>query len=164
VKQPEAFTALVSHFDNQMLIVTTMAEGEVSGCLVGFATQCSIGPPRFLVCLSKKNHTYRVAARGAEVLVVHVPRMADLGVARHFGELTGDEVDKFVGVGWRPGPGGVPVLTGLDWFAGQIRERHDLGDHVGFLLDIVDAGSAERVDEPRLGLSTALSFEPGHEP
>jgi len=163
VQEPAAFKALVSHFDNQMLIVTTAADGEMSGCLVGFATQCSIDPARLLLCLSKQNHTFRVAERGAETLVVHVPRMADREVARHFGELTGDEVDKFVGVPWQPGPGGAPVLTGLDWCAGRVIGQHDLGDHVGFTLEIMDVGSARRLDEPRFGLSAALSFEPGHE-
>jgi flavin reductase (DIM6/NTAB) family NADH-FMN oxidoreductase RutF len=147
-----------------MLIVTAAAGGEVSGCLVGFATQCSINPPRMVVCLSNQNHTYRVAMKGAETLVVHVPRCSDLDLARHFGELTGDEVDKFAGIEWTPGPGGAPVLTGLDWCAGRVIERHDLGDHVGFLLDMLDAGSARRIGEPRLGLSDALTMEPGHEP
>src|SRR3712207_8698977 len=32
-----------------------------SGCLIGFATQASINPPRFVVCLSRKNRTFRVA-------------------------------------------------------------------------------------------------------
>jgi flavin reductase (DIM6/NTAB) family NADH-FMN oxidoreductase RutF len=169
VKQPAPFKTLVAHLDNQMFIVTVASAGEVSGCLVGFASQCSIDPARFLVCLSKQNHTYRVAAAGAaavdgQILVVHVPRLGDLDLARHFGELTGDEVDKFVGVSWTAGPGGAPVLTGLDWFCGAVRERHDLGDHEGFILDVLEQGSAERATEPRLGLDLALSFEPGHEP
>jgi flavin reductase (DIM6/NTAB) family NADH-FMN oxidoreductase RutF len=166
VTDPAVFKSLIAHLDNQMLIVTTAVGEERSGCLVGFATQCSINPTRFLVCLSKKNHTYRIAAAGAEVLVVHLPRMADLEVARHFGALTGDEVDKFVGIDWQPGPGGAPVLTGLDWFCGHVHEQHDLGDHMGFVLDVSELGSAARVDEPSLGLGTALSlhFHPGHEP
>ena len=163
MKQPEVFKTLVSHFDNQMLIVTVASGGETSGCLVGFATQCSIDPPRLLVCLSKRNHTYRVAIN-AETLVVHVLRLADLPVARHFGELTGDEVDKFAEVEWTPGPDGAPVLRGLDWLAGRVIEHHDLGDHVGFALEALGPGSTERVKEPRLGLSNTLGMEPGHEP
>ena len=30
---------------------------EMSGCLAGFVTQCSIYPLNFLVCISKVNHT-----------------------------------------------------------------------------------------------------------
>src|SRR3712207_2418732 len=85
---------LVSELDYPMFIVTVTDGTEHSGCLIGFATQCSINPPRFLVCLSDKNHTFRVA-REAEVMVVHlVPASAD-GLAELFGSRTGDDVDKF---------------------------------------------------------------------
>ena len=46
------FNALASELDYPMFVVTTAAGGAPAGCLVGFATQCSIDPPRFLVCLS----------------------------------------------------------------------------------------------------------------
>jgi len=35
-----------------MIIITAAADGVLGGCLVGFQTQCSIDPARFLVCLS----------------------------------------------------------------------------------------------------------------
>ena len=70
---------LVSELDYPMFIVTCADARERAGCLVGFATQCSIDPPRFLICLSDKNRTYRVA-RGTDVLVVHlVPDSAGPG-------------------------------------------------------------------------------------
>src|SRR3954451_16023833 len=48
----EAVHALVSELDDPMFIVTVAGPMERAGCLVGFATQCSIHPPRFLLCLS----------------------------------------------------------------------------------------------------------------
>jgi len=57
----EAFEKLVSLLDYPMFVVTTRAGDESAGCLVGFASQVSIRPPRFIVGLSKCNHTYRVA-------------------------------------------------------------------------------------------------------
>ena len=80
------FNALVADLDYPMVVVTTAAGSELAGCLVGFATQCSIDPPRFLVCISKQNRTYRVA-RGAELLAVHflpadATDLAELSVGR----------------------------------------------------------------------------------
>jgi flavin reductase (DIM6/NTAB) family NADH-FMN oxidoreductase RutF len=46
--------------DAPMYIVTVSTGRERAGCLMGFATQVSISPGRFLACLSIKNHTYRV--------------------------------------------------------------------------------------------------------
>ena len=55
-------------------------------------------------------------------------------IAEHFGELTGDEVDKFDGLDVVEGPARAPVLVGLDWFAGRVLRTVDCGDHVGLLL------------------------------
>ena len=79
---------------------------ERSGCLIGFATQCSVDPPRFLVCLSRHNHTCARRRRAPSVLVVHLVPSDAKDLAELFGEETGDEVDKFERVDWREGPGG----------------------------------------------------------
>ena len=91
--------------------------------------------------LSKENHTYEVARR-SDLLVVHVLRPSDRELARHFGEQTGDSTDKFREVDWSPGPGRVPVLAGVDWFAGRIQQRFDCGDHVAHLLAVLPDGRA----------------------
>src|SRR4051794_1697995 len=109
----EAFEEIVGTFDLPMFVVTARAGDESDGCLVGFTTQCSIDPPRFLVCLSVKNRTTEIARR-ADVLVVHALRAEQKALAEHFGGETGDEVDKFASVAWHEGPGGIPVVAGCD--------------------------------------------------
>jgi flavin reductase (DIM6/NTAB) family NADH-FMN oxidoreductase RutF len=157
-----SFQQIVAQLDYPMFVVTTVAadDGERSGCLVGFTTQCSIKPPRFLVLVSEKNHTHSVVRR-AEMLAVHL--VADRALAQLFGGETGDEVDKFEACSWQPGPGGVPVLDGASaWFAGPVVGRlDDLGDHAGLLVE-----PAESSDQ----VGTTLTFQqlkdvdPGHEP
>lgn len=155
------FARLTAELDAPMLIVTAEAGGERSGCLVGFWTQASIRPPRFLVCISHLNRTYQVAVR-AQTLIVHfVPEGAD-ELARLFGGESGDDVDKFEAAAWRRGPGGAPLLDGIDtWFAGTVAERVPLGDHDGFLLAPVD-GAVHRADAPRLRFHRARRIAPGH--
>jgi flavin reductase (DIM6/NTAB) family NADH-FMN oxidoreductase RutF len=159
---PDDFQRLMAELDYSLLIVTVASDGERAGCLVGFASQVSIRPPRFLVGLSVKNRTYRVASN-AEILVVHfVPEQAE-GLAALFGGETGDDTDKFARCEWSPGPGGAPVLAELeDWFAGRVLERLPFGDHCGFLLEPVD-GQAHRAGSP-LTFRRAKWIEPGHEP
>jgi flavin reductase (DIM6/NTAB) family NADH-FMN oxidoreductase RutF len=156
------FEHLMAQLDYSLFIVTTAAEGERSGCLVGFASQVSIDPQRFLTCLSVKNRTFQVARR-AGVLVVHfVPQYAE-ELAVLFGGETGDDTDKFARCDWREGPDGVPILNSLaDWFAGRILQTLDFGDHHGFVLDPI-AGEAHRSGSP-LTFRRAKSIEPGHEP
>ena len=156
-----SFPELVSQLDYAMFIVTTAAGDERAGCLVGFATQASIHPPRFLIGLSIKNRTYRVALR-ARVLVVHVVPEDATELAELFGGETGDEVDKFARCEWRPGPDGAPILTELEnWFAGRVLERFDFGDHCGFLLEPIEGQAGQ--GRSALTFHRAKRIEPGHE-
>jgi flavin reductase (DIM6/NTAB) family NADH-FMN oxidoreductase RutF len=156
-----AFQQIAATIDYPMWIVTAADGRERSGCLVGFATQCSIDPVRFGVWISKANHTFPIASR-TEVLVVHALEDDDMALAQLFGAETGDEIDKFTRCAWSPGPSGVPVLNGLDWFAGRVLERFDSGDHVGHLLAPFAGGARERPG-PRLGFQRARVIDPGHE-
>jgi flavin reductase (DIM6/NTAB) family NADH-FMN oxidoreductase RutF len=94
---------------------------------------------------------------------VHVLNKGDVHLARLFGEQTGDETDKFSQCEWRPGPEGVPILTGVPaWFSGRILERLRLGDHVAFLIE---PDSGERSDSvgDLVTYSDVRNFKPGHE-
>lgn len=131
----DSFSEVVGGTDYPMVIVTAFDGSERSGCLVGFSSQSSIDPPRFAVWLSKKNHTYGVAARSS-TLTVHFPSREQHDLAELFGGLTGDEVDKFVRCAWHDGPDGAVVLDDVTrWFAGRVVDTMDSGDHVAFLLD-----------------------------
>jgi flavin reductase (DIM6/NTAB) family NADH-FMN oxidoreductase RutF len=155
------FARFAKALDYPLYVVTTQVQAERTGCLIGFATQCSIYPPRFLACLSKKNHTLALA-RQASVLAVHVVDEKAKEIAELFGGETGDVVDKFAQVRWRT-VHGVPVLADCErWFAGEVLQQIDLGDHVGFLLQPLDAqGDAPAA---QLTVQQARDIEPGHEP
>lgn len=144
-----------------MLVVTVAAGDDVGGCLVGFATQASIDPPRFAAYLSEKNRTYRLA-RDAEYLGVHFLGPGDEDLAELFGGRTGDEVDKFAEVAWTPGTGGTPMLERCpNRFVGRVLERHTQGDHVSFLLEPVAAQRGKPVRQ--LDFHRAKAIDSGHE-
>ena len=65
----EPFEKLVALLNYPMYVVTTHANDVSAGCLVGFASQTSIHPPRFLVGLSRRNHTFRVSADATHLAV-----------------------------------------------------------------------------------------------
>ncbi|MGQ0774386.1 MAG: flavin reductase family protein [Pseudonocardiales bacterium] len=156
----DTFHDLVGELDYPMFIVTVRAAGQQAGCLIGFATQSSMDPPRFLVCLSKGNRTYRIAQQ-ADLLAVHfVPRDAE-ALAELFGGHSGDEVDKFTQCAWEPGPDGVPILQECgNWFVGRIRDRVDFGDHVGHQLEPVEAHHAGH--DSFFEFHRAKHIQPGH--
>jgi flavin reductase (DIM6/NTAB) family NADH-FMN oxidoreductase RutF len=155
------FARFVAALDYPLFVVTTSVASELTGCLIGFATQCSIHPPRFLACISKTNHTFRVAAQSA-VLAVHIVDRKNKEIAELFGGQTGDVVDKFKGVGWHS-VDGVPVLDACArWFTASVMQRIDFGDHVGHVLDPISIHAGP--DSSQLTYQKAHDIEPGHRP
>jgi flavin reductase (DIM6/NTAB) family NADH-FMN oxidoreductase RutF len=152
--------SFVGGLDYAMVVVTVAAEPHHQGCLVGFHTQTSIDPPRLLVCLSKANATTR-AAQEAEHLGVQLLPHDRRDLAELFGGESGDWTDKLAQVPWRPGPSGVPLLTdAAAWLVGRVLARHDLGDHVGMLLEPLEGGRDDHVSV--LTFQQAKAIDAGH--
>ncbi|MEV7418599.1 flavin reductase family protein [Streptomyces sp. NPDC089919] len=148
--------------DGPVYVVTVAVGQERAGCLVGFASQCSIRPPRFMVWLSRLNHTYRVARRAGH-LAVHVLGEGQRELAERFGGRTGDRVDKFADLDWRPAADGSPLLAGAPaWFVGRITDRVDGGDHVGFLLAPTEVGPPRDPAPALLHYDAVKDIDPGH--
>ncbi|ORV39940.1 flavin reductase family protein [Mycobacterium conspicuum] len=145
-----------------MFVVTTKSAGIPAGCLVGFATQTSIRPPRFLIGLSKRNHTYRIA-QDADHLAVHVLSHRHRELARLFGSETGDTIDKFSRCAWHAGPKDMPILDdAVAWFVGKTLARMDVGDHVGHILEPIAGDAPDSVGE-LITFADVADLEPGHE-
>ncbi|MEU5840685.1 flavin reductase family protein [Rhodococcus sp. NPDC047139] len=157
----DGFDSIVGHLNYPMFIVTTRSGEELSGCLVGFATQAGIYPARFLVGLSDKNRTYRIA-REVEYLAVHVLREGARELAELFGGHTGDDVDKFARCSWTEGPHGLPILDeAAGWFTGRVLGKFELGDHVGFLLE-PDLGELREDAGGLLTFAAVKDIDAGH--
>ena len=157
----KTFLKLAGSLDYPIFIVTTRVADRLEGCVIGFATQCSFHPARFLACLSRTNRTFDLAEE-ADALAVHLVPRAAIELVELFGGETGDEIDKFARCDWSEGPRGLPILDGCpSWFAGGIRARHDLGDHVGMLLDPIEA----RFEPGEIvSFLEVTDVDPGHEP
>jgi flavin reductase (DIM6/NTAB) family NADH-FMN oxidoreductase RutF len=163
VTAAKALGDVVQLFDNSVCVVTTVGDGERSGCLVGFASQASIEPPRFLAGISVENHTYRVLQK-ARWLAVHVLRDDQRELAELFGALTGDDVDKFGRCEWQPGPHDVPVLSAsAGWFVGEVIDQLDMGDHVGFLVAVETGEVRDEAPIRPLRIGAVNDISAGHD-
>lgn len=156
-----AFDQLLASFDTAMTVVTTEHGGERAGCLVGFQAQCSIEPPRYVVWLSKANHTYRIGTR-AEHLAIHFLTADDHDIAELFGGVSGDDVDKFTLCEWSADTLGVPILDRCpNHLVGRRVAVLDEGsDHVCIVLESVTAHAAAPFEPLRL--SHVTDIDPGH--
>jgi len=152
--------AMTDGADYPVYVATATDGVALSGCLVGFVTQSSIEPVRFVICLSKVNHTFPIAQR-SRGLALHLLGADQKERARVFGEETGDLVDKFAGLAWSTATTGAPVLAECAaWIDGSILGHVDAGDHEAFLVAVVGGGPGTR--HGRLMLSDVSDFHPGH--
>ena len=156
----DAFDTVMASADPPLIVVTTAAEGERAGCLVGFHAQSSITPQHYCVWLSKANHTYRVSLR-ARHFAVHFLTAEDFPLAERFGTLPVRTLTSS-----RPGlhldPNGVPLLRPA---RPDVLERiallDDGGDHVRLATRVTSAHSGG--DFVPLRLSSATQLDPGHD-
>ena len=133
------FDAVVAGLNTPMVVVTTAAGGERSGCLVGFHSQSSIDPIRYCVWISKANHTYGVIVRATH-FAVHFLSDQDHELAELFGGSTGDTVDKFAHVDTSLGAGETPIINRCSnrLVARRTALVDEGGDHVCVIGEPVD--------------------------
>jgi flavin reductase (DIM6/NTAB) family NADH-FMN oxidoreductase RutF len=158
----DAFETLMAAVDPPLIVVTTAAEDEQAGCLVGFHVQSSITPQHYCVWLSKANHTYRVGLR-AKHFAVHFLTTEDFELAERFGTLTGEDTDKFQGLDVESDQHGVPLLKmcpnrlSLE----RISLLDDGSDHVCLTTRVTSSHTSG--DFKPLRVSDAAHLDPGHE-
>ncbi|UDY35121.1 flavin reductase family protein [Dermatobacter hominis] len=157
--QSDRLASIIEALDQPMVVVTTASGDERAGCLVGFHCQSSIDPGRYVVWLSKANHTGRVGLRASH-LGVHFLDRSQHGLAERFGTRTGDDGDKFGGLDLADGP--VPLLEDCPnrLLGRRAAALDEGGDHVCVVLEVEEVWSGDDLDPLRL--SDVSDLEPGH--
>jgi len=158
----DVFDRIVGSVDPPLVVVTTAVGEERAGCLVGFHAQSSIEPPRYVVWLSKANHTYRVGLR-AKHFAVHFLTADDLELAERFGTLTGEDTDKFAGLEVELDEHGVPLLEACPnrLALERLALLDDGSDHVCLTARVTS--SVTDGDFTPLRVSAAVHLDPGHD-
>jgi flavin reductase (DIM6/NTAB) family NADH-FMN oxidoreductase RutF len=157
----DAFGTVMASADPPLIVLTTAAEDERAGCLVGFHAQSSIEPQHYCVWLSKANHTYRVGLR-AKHFAVHFLTVADLSLAERFGTLSGEDMDKFEGIDIDLDENGVPLLKACPnrFSLERLALLDDGSDHVCLTARVSSAHTAGSFEPLRV--SSAIHLDPGH--
>jgi flavin reductase (DIM6/NTAB) family NADH-FMN oxidoreductase RutF len=136
------FRRVMSHFATGVTIITAWdGEQRPTGLTASSFTSVSLNPPLILVCVSQKAHSYP-AIKAAGRFAVNILCTGQEGVSRRFAtapSASGDE--KFVGLAYRPGAVGLPILDeALAALECAVVDAHPAGDHTIFV------GQVEAVD------------------
>jgi flavin reductase (DIM6/NTAB) family NADH-FMN oxidoreductase RutF len=120
-------------------IITSTLDGAPYGFTATSLASLSATPPRFTFNIATTSMTWRAVA-GTDLVAVHMLGGHHSDLARQFAKAR----DRFEGVDWRPGPGGVPLLEGTEaWLLGKIHRRFVLGSNAVVVADVLDGGFTE---------------------
>jgi 3-hydroxy-9,10-secoandrosta-1,3,5(10)-triene-9,17-dione monooxygenase reductase component len=148
-----SFRDALGRFATGVAFVTAAPEGEPTGLIVNTLTSVSLDPPLISFCPSRRSLTWsrmrRAGRFGVNVLGRH-----DEPFARR---ATPAGADRFAGLDWELGRGGVPLLKdALATLECEIVAEHPAGDHwivVGRVEDL----RISPVDEPLVFFAGAFS-------
>lgn len=128
------FRRALSCFASGVTVVTTVdADGGLHGLTVSAFCSVSLAPPMVLVCIEKATASH-FAFLESGVFAVHTLCSSQQHLSEHFATPFSD---KFVGLEYRVGLGGVPVLTDvLTALECRIINSYDGGDHSIFVAAV----------------------------
>lgn len=131
------FRQALSCFASGVTVVTTVdAEGGLHGLTVSAFCSVSLAPPMVLVCIEKATASH-FAFIESRVFAVHTLEATQQELSVHFATPF---TDKFQGLRFSPGIGGVPVLEDtLTALECRIFNIYDGGDHSIFVAEVEKA-------------------------
>jgi len=136
----DEFFAIMSAFPTGVAVVTTLdEEGRPRGLTTNALCSVSAEPPLLLVCVDRASRTLPALLHSGRFVVNFLVERRD-DLARLFASKADD---KFDGVDWVPGLGGIPCLRAdsLAYAECVTEQQFEAGDHV-ILTGLVEAGMA----------------------
>jgi len=140
------FRQVLGHFCTGVVVIAGIADGKPIGLTVQSFTSLSLDPPLVSFAVGRNSSTWP-ALRDAGVFSVNILAEDQEALCRTFAT---SGIDKFEGVGWRPGSTKSPLLNDvLGWVECRTEVEHDAGDHVLVIGRVVDL-DVEREGKPLL--------------
>jgi 3-hydroxy-9,10-secoandrosta-1,3,5(10)-triene-9,17-dione monooxygenase reductase component len=125
-RDSRAFREALGRFTTGVAFVTAAPDGEPAGLIVNSLASVSLDPPLVSFCPSRSSFTWSRMRRSGRFGVNVLRSRHEEFAAR----ATPADADRFAGIQWEPGFGGVPVLSdALASLACEIVAEHAAGDH-----------------------------------
>jgi 3-hydroxy-9,10-secoandrosta-1,3,5(10)-triene-9,17-dione monooxygenase reductase component len=123
---PRSFRDALGRFATGVAFVTAAPDGEPAGLIVNSLTSVSLEPPLVAFCPSRSSLTWKRMRRARRFGVNVLGRQHERFAVR----ATPPGANRFAGLDWEPGRGGVPLLTdALASLECEIVAEHPTGDH-----------------------------------
>lgn len=124
-----------------LYVVTTNRDGRDNGCISNTFQQVASQPDKVSVCLNKESLTCEMALESKILTVSIIDVNAPFSLFKHFGFLSGRQVDKFKDFTdcRRVKNGTMAITSGTNTFISvAVTQSIDLGSHIMFIGDITE--------------------------
>jgi 3-hydroxy-9,10-secoandrosta-1,3,5(10)-triene-9,17-dione monooxygenase reductase component len=139
-----SFRDALGRFATGVAFLTAAPDGEPVGLIVNSLTSVSLEPPLISFCPSRSSLTWSRMRRAGRFGVNILGRQHEPFVAR----ATPAGADRFAGLNWELGHGGVPLLTdALATLECEIVAEYPAGDH-WIVVSRVDEVSTSPLNDP----------------
>ena len=144
VVDARSFREAIGRFPTGVAFVTAAPDGKPTGLIVNSLTSVSLEPPLVSFSASRSSLTWSRMRRAGRFGVNVLGRQHERFAIR----ATPAGADRFAGLDWELGRGGVPLLTdALASLECEIVAEHPAGDH-WIVVGRVDDLRTSRVNEP----------------
>jgi 3-hydroxy-9,10-secoandrosta-1,3,5(10)-triene-9,17-dione monooxygenase reductase component len=143
------FRNVLGHFPTGVTIVTAIdtvdGREQPVGLTIGSFTSVSLDPPLVGFLPQTDSDTWKAIQRSGH-FVVNELNCTQSEICWRFAK-SGNEDERFHGVGWQPAPSGAPILDkAVAWVDCSIENVYEMGDHY-FVLGRVNALDAAAASE-----------------
>ncbi len=152
-----AFESVLSKFSYGVYVIASSYDGKYNGCTVAWVSRVSFIPPIVAVSLApeRETHSY-ITQAGTFALSILPDSERGIELGRHFGLVSGREVDKFADVEYFTDKTGSPILKeSVGYVDCEVSYSTEAGDHTIFIAEIISGKVLNESIEP-------LAFFPSH--
>lgn len=124
-----------------LFVAATTFEGKTNGCIINTVTQVADNPKQLIISVNKQNYTCELVQKSGIFSISVLSESAPFSLFEQFGFQSGRETDKFAGVSTAMTKQNLPYLTEHTnaYFDCKVINSFDLGSHIMFLAEVVDA-------------------------
>jgi len=137
-----------------LYIVSSGVEKKLNGYISNTVFQVTAEPPRLAISCNKDNYTASLIQKSKQFSVSVLHQDVKPDIIGSFGYKSGNDIDKFEGIGYIRGASGVPIVTedAIAWFECNVEQEYDVGTHLLFIGEIINS---EMVDPGKTPLTYA---------
>ena len=124
-----------------LFVLTTELNGKQNGCIINTAAQVTSEPNRISIAVNKANYTHDMIKESGKFTVSIISENATFDLFRHFGFVTGKEVDKFADFkDYKEGENKIPYITkGTNaYISAEVEGVEELDTHTLFIGRVTD--------------------------